>query len=192
MTSLPVNKCHPRSWFKPGRVIRVDNKMEVGEYTLTASYGRLDPSFKPELTPAQMLRMGVFEGKYLNDMINEFPREWFPAATLAKLSPERANPELNYYSIKSRQSLQEWRRKKWILPDDCNPRGWFEWYCRYYIGRRIPEHDEKQIKRHRAFVRHLAQVKKGCKTNCKGDCKKDCRPKQRQALIQWAYDARKV
>lgn len=187
---VAVRKCHLKSWFKPGKVITVNNKMEIGEYTLTAIYGKLDPSFKPELSPAKMLRLGVFEGKYLNDMVNEFPREWFPDNTLAKLSPSKANPELNYYKIKSRQSLQEWQRKGWISTDDPNPRGWFQWYCRYYIGRRYPGHDEKQIKRYYAFVRHKAQVKKGCKA-CK-DCKFTCRPKQRQALLQWAYDPRKV
>ncbi len=185
-------KCHPISWFKPGKKIIVNDKMQYGSYTLVAEYGKLDKDFKPELTPAQMLALGVFEGKYLCDAIAEFPKEWFPPSTLKKMSPEDPNIELNYYKIKSRLSLKEWEDRGWITKDDPNKRGWFQWYCRYYIGWRGPT-DEQQIKRHRAFVRHLAQVKKNCKcTKVNSICSQNCRPRQRQALLQWAYDPRKV
>ncbi|SIP86086.1 Hypothetical protein PACV_373 [Pacmanvirus A23] len=201
-----VKSCHAESWFKPGKVIIVNDKMQYGKYTLSANIGRdFDPEFKPELTPKQMLELGVFEGKYLNDCVLEFPREWFTAKALARMSPEGPNPQLNYYKIKSRLSLVEWRKRKWIgfkvktdnkIIVDQNVRGWFQWYCRYYIGWRIPEIDKIQIKRWNSFKRHLAQVKKNCKHchNGKKICNDQfiCRPKQRQALIQWAYDARKV
>jgi hypothetical protein len=127
-----------------------------------------------------MLKMGVFEGHYLNDCTSEFPKEWFEGA-IDNLSPEAPNTNNNYFKIKSRQSLQIWKEKGWIIDPD--PRGWFQWYCRYYLGRRIPEVDEIQIKRWKSFKRHEAQVHKNCKAH---DC--DCRPKQRQALLQWAYD----
>ena len=122
--------------------------------------------------------MGVFEGKYLNDCKKEFPAGWF---NKAKLSPT-ADPQLNYFKIKSRQSLHVWRQKDWIIGPD--PRGWFQWYCRYYMGRRLAGVDDKQIKRWRAFARHAAQVKANCNP---GDVW--CRPRQRQALLQWAYNA---
>lgn len=171
----------PASWYKKGRVIRVSDKMQRGyEYTLEAGYGKItDPAFNPELSPLEMLRMGVFEGKYLTDCRDEFPKEWYRDGKMT--TDDLPHVDLNYFKIKSRQPLREWRRKKWILGPDV--RGWFQWYCRYYIGRRLPEIDRVQIGRWRAFARHKAQVVKNC---ARGDTA--CRPRQRQALLQWAYN----
>ena len=203
-----VEKCKPAEWFKPGRIIKVNDKMQYGEYILTARYGRdFDPEFKPELTPKQMLELGVFEGKYLNDCVLEYPREWFTRRALRHMSPEKPNINLNYYKIKSRLSLAEWRRRGWIgfkvtIEDkevvDQNVRGWFQWYCRYYIGYRVAGIDEVQIKRWKSFRRHAGQIIKHCKSKShkkiNGACSKQevCRPRQRQALLQWAYDPRKL
>lgn len=171
---------HPASWFTVGRTVHVRDKMQSRySYTLDQPYGRIeDPDFRPELTPLQMLHLGVFEGKYLNDCRDEFPKEWFQGA---RLSPEHADPSMNLFKIKSRLSLPEWERRKWIIQPDV--RGWFQWYCRYYIGRRIPEVDRVQIQRWKAFVRHRGQIKKNCAPH-----DLHCRPKQRQALLQWAYN----
>lgn len=153
------------------------------EYTLSAPYGKVhDNKFNPYFSPMEMLELGVFEGKYINDCFDEFPEEWYTNAKISKLgSGGLADPKYNYFGIKSRQSLYIWKQNGWIYgPDE---RGWFQWYCRYYIGRRIPEIDEIQIKRHRAFKRHYGQVSKNCAS---GDL--SCRPKQRQALLQWSYN----
>lgn len=150
-------------------------------YWLTAPIGRgFDPDFKPELTPREMLALGVFGGKYMTDCRREFPRTWF---THAKFSPRRRDPSLNYFGVDASQSLADWRARGWIHPDD--PRGWFQWYCRYYLGRRGPD-DARQIKRWRAMRRHVAQVAKHCERYDFA-----CRRKQRQALLHWAYDARR-
>ena len=149
-------------------------------YLLTAPEGRdFDPAFKPELAPKEMLELGVFGGKYMTDCREEFP-DWYEHA---KLCHERRDPSLNFYGVNASLSLAEWRKRGWIHPDD--PRGWFQWYCRYYMGRRLPEEDAWQISRWRAIVRHLAQVRKNC---MRGDL--TCRPVQRQALLHWAYDSR--
>jgi hypothetical protein len=138
-----------------------------------------DPAFAPELTPKQMLTMGVFGGKYMTDCTEEFPEDWFSAA---KLCHEYHDANLNCFGVNASQSLSVWQKKGWIYHED--PRGWFQWYCRYFLGRRCPD-DRRQIKRWKAMRRHIAQIKKNCK-------KKDlsCRPKQRQALLNWSYDSR--
>jgi hypothetical protein len=168
----------------PRTGITVNDRMQRGyRYELTAPAGRnFDPEFRPELTPAQMLRLGVFGGKYMTDCRNEFPRSWFAGA---KLSTHRSDPSLNYFGVRASQPLSVWRRKGWLHPDD--PRGWFQWYCRYYRGRRQPEEDARQITRWKAIRRHVRQVQNNCRP---GDL--TCRKRQRQALLHWAYDSRKL
>ena len=165
------------------RKVTVNDLMQTGYvYYCTERAGRIShPGFSPELTPREMLEMGVFGGKYMTDCGDEFPKSWFAHA---RLCHERHEPELNYFGVNASQPLSVWRQKGWIYHED--PRGWFQWYCRYYQGRRCPD-DERQIKRWKAMKRHIAQVKKHCR-------KRDlsCRPKQRQALLNWGYDSRKL
>ena len=166
------------------RMVAVCDKMQRGyRYSLVAPVGRgFDPQFKPDLTPKEMLRLGIFCGKYMTDCRKEFPASWFARA---KLSPKGRDCSLNYFGVDASQPLSEWRKKGWIHPED--PRGWFQWYCRYYLGRRMPEEDARQIKRWKAMRRHIAQIKRSCEP---GDL--TARPRQRQALLHWAYDSRKI
>lgn len=151
-------------------------------YELVEPIGKnFDSEFTPELTPKEMLSLGVFGGKYLNDCQQEFPANWFVGA---KLSPKIKDISLNYFSVDASQPLSEWQRKGWIHFQD--PRGWFQWYCRYYMGRRTSD-DVRQIKRWKAFRRHASAVKKNCE---RYDL--SCRKKQRQALLHWAYDSRNL
>jgi hypothetical protein len=165
------------------RRVEVNDLMQSGYvYFCTQPVGKnFDPAFKPELTPPEMLEIGVFGGKYMTDCRDEFPASWFRKA---KLSPERRDPKLNYFGVNASVPLSVWRKNGWIYLED--PRGWFQWYCRYYMGRRCAD-DERQIKRWRAIRRHIAQLKKHCPKR-----ELDCRPKQRQALLHWAYDSRKI
>ena len=167
---------------KPKRVL-VNDKMQKGHvYWRTRPAGRnFRPGFKPDLTPKQLLALGIFGGKYMTDCRGEFPAGWF---TRAKFSDDRPRASLNYFGVTASQPLEIWRKKGWIHPDD--PRGWFQWYCRYYSGRRHPD-DLRQIKRWRAVRRHVVQLKKHC---AGGDL--TCRRRQRQALLHWAYDSRKM
>ena len=164
------------------RTIVVHDRMQQGyRYSLTAPVGRrFAPEFQPELTPRQMLRLGVFGGKYMTDGAQEFPPAWFKGA---KLSPQGQDAKLNFFGVNASQPLAVWREKGWISPDD--PRGWFQWYCRYYLGRRLPVEDERQIKRWKAMQRHVRQIQAHCAPY---DLK--CRRRQRQALLHWAYDSR--
>jgi hypothetical protein len=165
------------------RIVTVNDLMQTDYvYYCTERTGSIThPEFSPELTPREMLEMGVFGGKYMTDCRDEFPKTWF---SRARLCHERHMPELNYFGVNASQSLSVWRKKGWIYHED--PRGWFQWYCRYYQGRRCPD-DERQIKRWKAMKRHVAQVKKHCR-------KEDwsCRSRQRQALLNWGYDSRKL
>ena len=161
----------------------VRDKMQQG-YT----YYRTQPpgenfhlGFEPELSPKEMLALGIFGGRYMTDCVDEFPSGWFDGA---RLCPDRHDPSLNFFGVNASQPLSEWRRKGWLHPDD--PRGWFQWYCRYWMGRRHVD-DERQIGRWRAMKRHISQIERNCEP---GDL--DCRPRQRQALLHWAYDARRI
>tara|TARA_Y100000815_G_scaffold267166_1_gene286303 strand:+ start:443 stop:949 length:507 start_codon:yes stop_codon:yes gene_type:complete len=137
--------------------------------------------FRPQLSPKEMLKLGVFGGKYMSDCTEEFPVDWFEKA---RLCSEIHDPKLNYFGVNASQTLAEWRRKGWIYKDD--PRGWFQWYCRYYMGRRCSD-DERQIKRWKSMTRHIGQITKNCRY-----LDLDCRPRQRQALLHWAYDTRNI
>lgn len=165
------------------KTIVVKNKMQKGyKYILTEPMGKnFDKDFKPMLTPKEMLRLGVFGGKYMNDCKSEYPKDWFVGAKMSL----KKDPKLNFFKVDASQSLAEWRRKGWIFKED--PRGWFEWYCRYFLGRRIPEIDKIQIKRWNAMRRHVAQIANKCSV---GDF--SCNTRQRQALLHWAYDSRKL
>lgn len=167
---------------KKNRVIVVNDRMQHGYcYTCSEPAGlNFHPDFKPDLTPAEMLALGVFGGKYMTDCRDEFPIVWFRKA---KLSPQRYDPAVNYFGVRASQPLSVWQAKGWIFPDD--PRGWFQWYCRYYQGRRISGEDERQIRRWRAIVRHITALTAHCRP---GD--RTCRPRQRQAILHWAYDSR--
>ncbi len=163
--------------------VTVNDVMQQGyTYELSEPMGKsFDERFKPELTPKEMLELGVFGGKYMTDCKDEFPSDWF---NNAKLCPEKHDPKLNCFKVNASQSLQIWRENGWINDDD--PRGWFQWYCRYYMGRRCAD-DERQIKRWVNMRRHTSQIKKAC---MQGDF--DCHRKQRQAVMHWSYDSRKI
>ena len=170
------------SKWQVGATITVNDLMQQGySYVLSQPVGEgFDPEFRPDLTPKEMLALGVFGGRYMTDCKDEFPPDWFEEA---KLCHEERDPSLNFFGVNASQRLKVWREKGWIHPDD--PRGWFQWYCRYTLGRRMPDEDKRQIKRWKAIKRHIAQLKKHCQEGDYG-----CRPVQRQALLHWAYDSR--
>jgi hypothetical protein len=91
---------------------------------------------------------------------------------------------LNFFGVDASQPLSVWRKKGWLHGDD--PRGWFQWYCRYYMGRRTAD-DARQIRRWRAIARHVAQIRNTCRPGDLG-----CRRRQRQAVLHWAYDSRNL
>ena len=167
------------------KTVEVNDAYQDGyTYKLIEPQGKNFASeFTPDVTPQQMLELGVFGGVYFSDRPQEFPRSWFAKAKLS--SDGEQHKELNCFGVLASQSLRVWQDKGWIYKDD--PRGWFQWYCRYYLGRRIPPEDERQKKRWRAIKRHVAQIERHCEL-----ADLTCRPRPRQAVLKWAYDSRKL
>jgi hypothetical protein len=165
------------------RLIAVNDLMQkdYSYYIIEPSGTNFHLDFTPELSPKALLEMGVFGGKYMTDCIDEFPENWF---SKARFCTERHDPLLNYFGVNASQSLTVWKNKGWIYYED--PRGWFQWYCRYYFGRRCAD-DDRQIRRWRLMARHVGQIRKNCEHR-----DLDCRPRQRQALLHWAYDSREI
>jgi len=214
MAAVLKDKGRPLASFHKGDVIKVSNNMEKGGYSyeLSEEPGKgFAEGFEPFATPGEILALGAFGGRYLNDCLLEFPAEWFwHAGLLGKLAPgapPMGDVSLNYFKIDSRLPLGEWKKAGWVPPSkgegerpgdkkltgvravlsdprrNPDPRGWFQWYCRYWMGRRLEDLDAVQIQRWKNFKRHYGAVKKACPP---GDL--TCRPRQRQALLHWAWN----
>jgi hypothetical protein len=168
------------------KTVKVSDLMQASySYKLTEPIAKnFDPEFKPELTPKEMLELGVFGGIYMRDCTKEFPEDWFIKAKFSPHNSDNRIAKLNFFGVNASQPLSVWQQKGWIHPDD--PRGWFQWYCRYYMGRRHPD-DARQIKRWKAMTRHIAQIRNNCLPR-----DFSCHTKQKQALLHWAYDSRKM
>lgn len=167
------------------KTIQVEEEYQTGyRYELSEKTGtNFREDFKPELTPKEMLDLGIFGGNYFIEVPKEFPSSWFSKVHFTKTG--HSEKELNYFGVNASQPLKVWEQNGWIYPED--PKGWFLWYCRYFLGRRITDEDDRQIKRWKNMRRHITQIQNNCH---KGD--ELCRPRQRQALLHWAYDSRNI
>lgn len=116
------------------------------------------PSFSPNKSPEEMLREGVFGGSYfrplrskrlgivIEDDWKELPVNWIQGLNVSTyLINSEYDAEINKYKVKCGQSIEEWEAAGWIA-HEFDVRGWFQWYCRFYQGRRC-EDDERQISR---------------------------------------------
>lgn len=147
--------------------------------------------FDPMLTPKEMLHQGIFGGTYFSELIDskDFPKDWFQELEESFYCSKKYLIEVNYFKVKSGQSQKEWEDKGWMHKDD--PRGWFEWYCKYFVGRRHND-DERQIKRWLAFCgpkgrwRNIIYSKIhsiGCGIELSGDVS----IRIQQSLLHWSY-----
>lgn len=117
------------------------------------------PSFKPNLSPKEVMQLGSFGGTYYRDItsavtgkaykgkqvIKEFPNDWFKGLKLeAAVCASTYNKQLNQYKVSCGGSLGQWECSGWI--SELDPYGWFQWYCRFFLGRRTTD-DERQISR---------------------------------------------
>ena len=130
------------------------------------------PEFKPNLTPQQVLKMGSFGGTYFRpiyssvtkkhykseDVIKEFPNSWFKGINIEKMvTSSDYDKNVNKYKVKCGSELGDWEKSGWMRKQD--PYGWFQWYCRFYMGRRSDD-DERQVKRWLAFAGPKGRFKK--------------------------------
>ena len=128
--------------------------------------------FTPLLNPYEAMELGIFDGSYYGEGTEVTTRDFANPPVITKT---------NLFAPNASSPLEEWQERGWIKEHD--PMGWFQWYVRYYHGRRIEDYDDWQMGRWKSFVaRHSAQVRK----NGNGDLTK--RLKQRQALLHWCAD----
>ena len=151
--------------------------------------------FNPNLSPKEIIRIGSFGGIYFYDEggridINykEFPSDWFDGLEESFYLSKKYNRKINFFKIKSGLSQEEWEEKGWINKQD--PRGWFQWYCRYYMGRRTDD-DERQIKRWNNFCGEKGRWRNYIysKINKRGTSIDDISFSLavRQSLLHWGY-----
>ena len=147
--------------------------------------------FKPMLTPKEMLHKGIFGGTYFAELIdhNNFPSDWFEGLDESYYCSSNYLSHINLFKIRSGQTQKEWEEKGWIHEDD--PRGWFEWYCKFFLGRRH-EDDQRQINRWKAFCGQNGRWKNTIYTKlyregCPISESFNVSPRIQQSLLHWSY-----
>ncbi|KAI0512723.1 hypothetical protein F5B22DRAFT_637540 [Xylaria bambusicola] len=172
------------------------------------------PIFTPNKSPEAMIREGSFGGSYwrplysrrlrttISDDWQELPTSWKDGISVERyLASPTYNPEVNKYGVACGQSIEEWEAAGWI-DHRYDVRGWFQWYCRFWLGRRC-EDDERQISRWRKCVgatgrwrRALLKkyVQNGVRTvtdeDDEVDEKKEVSPVVHQTCHHWAWEVR--
>ena len=115
------------------------------------------PDFRPNLTPKEVMQMGSFGGTYFRvitsgvtgetyrDAWKEFPPDWFTGLNISRqVTRQDYDTAVNLYKTQCGGDLHMWESSGWITAAD--PFGWFQWYCRFYLGRRCSD-DQRQISR---------------------------------------------
>ncbi|KAK8058035.1 hypothetical protein PG994_008483 [Apiospora phragmitis] len=135
----------------------------TGEYHFASH-----PDFRPNKSPESILREGAFGGTYfrplyskrlgitIEDDWRELPPVWIsgPGGNIdveRQLTFAEYDPAVNKYGVRCGQSIEEWEAAGWIR-HEYDVRGWFQWYCRFWMGRRLEDEDERQIARWKKCV----------------------------------------
>ena len=171
------------------------------------------PSFTPNKSPEEMLREGCFGGSYfrplysrrlgitITDDYKGLPSSWYSGLEVPDfLTSPTYDAEINKYKVSSGQSIEEWEAAGWIN-HTYDVRGWFQWYCRFYMGRRC-EDDERQISRWKKCVGETGRwrrvllkkyVSMGIKEvfdDGEDEEGRDVSPVMHQTCHHWAYEVR--
>lgn len=166
------------------------------------------PEFRPNLTPEEVIRRGSFGGTYFRpisssvtgqsytseEAMHGLPAKWFKGLDVGRMvTSKEYNDDVNTYKVSCGQGLREWEASGWISSYD--PYGWFQWYCRFYLGRRCPD-DERQIKRGLGVMGDKGRWKRFLINKClqsqlpleEALANRDISPKVRQLLQHWGYE----
>lgn len=168
------------------------------------------PEFTPNLTPEEVIRLGSFGGTYFRaihsnvakrsftaeEALEDLPKEWFTGLNMEGLvTSDVYNSKVNKYKAKCGQGLTEWESSGWITEHD--PYGWFQWYCRFYLGRRCAD-DARQIKRGLGVMGERGRWRRYLANKCLEDPRAhhslktvlndvSISPKVRQLLQHWGF-----
>lgn len=172
-------------------------------------------SFTPNKSPEEMLREGVFGGSYFRPLKSrklgvvvdgdwkELPESWIKGLNVEKyLTNPEYDADVNKFHRACGQSIEEWEAAGWISHEH-DVRGWFQWYCRFFQGRRC-EDDERQVSRWRKCVGETGRWKRtllkqyaraGVRTveeddNDEDDEKPGISPVVSQTCLHWAWEVR--
>lgn len=176
-------------------------------------YFKDQPSFTPNKSPEEMIREGCFGGSYfrplysrrlgttISDDYTELPSAWYAGLDVSRfLTSPTYDTEINKYKVSSGQSIEEWEAAGWIN-HTYDVRGWFQWYCRFYMGRRC-EDDERQISRWRKCVgetgrwrrmllkKYVGMGIKDVFDDGEDEEGRDVSPVMHQTCHHWAYEVR--
>ena len=160
--------------------------------------------FKPNVGPKSVFRKGAFGGTYFRTIdsgvtgkthhgktaIREYPDDWFKGFDIEKkVISSKYDKKVNKYGVKCGSSLEDWENNDWIIKQD--PYGWFQWYCRYSLGRRTTD-DERQIKRWLGLAGPNGRFRKRLMnliiSKRKGYNDPSVSPVIRQVLLHWGYE----
>jgi len=163
--------------------------------------------FKPNVSPKSVFRKGAFGGTYFRTIdssvtgkthngrtaIREYPEDWFKGLDIEKkVISSKYDKKVNKYGVKCGSSLEDWENNDWIVKRD--PYGWFQWYCRYSLGRRTSD-DERQIKRWLGLAGPNGRFRKRLMNMIKSKGKEyndpSVSPVIRQVLLHWGYELNK-
>ena len=152
--------------------------------------------FRVNKSPVEVISEGAFGGTYFRDIYSGVNGKWYRNSRkefkfLSDMDKKLYassyyDVKVNKYGVKVGTSLRFWESKGWI--NSIDPYGWFQWYCRYWLGRRSSD-DKWQIKRWRAIVNRFKSVlvrmikDKSAKFN-----DYSVSPKIRQILLHWGYE----
>lgn len=160
------------------------------------------PEFHPNMTPKEVLQAGSFGGTYFRPIYSsvtgkqykeeaflELPKDWTEGLNIKKkVTSSKYDEAVNTYKVKCGGSLEMWEESGWIHKQD--PYGWFQWYCRFYQGRRSAD-DERQVGRWLRCAGPTGRWKNNLIMKCyRGGAQyndPNISPVVRQTLQHWGY-----
>ncbi|KAH8196073.1 hypothetical protein TruAng_009759 [Truncatella angustata] len=169
--------------------------------------------FAPNKSPEEIIREGCFGGSYwrplyskhlkttIEDDWKELPSDWTDGLDIERyLTNPEYNPEINKYGVACGQSIEQWEAAGWI-DHQYDVRGWFQWYCRFWMGRRCDD-DERQISRWKKCVGESGRwrrtllkkyIQQGIRSvidegDDEDDDRGDVSPVVHQTCHHWAYE----